>query len=229
MKNFIYFITSEQTNDELFKNFNIENIKKNKIKTSVIGQGPGGHKGTMFTLKDSESDVFKYDKEKQTFEKVFEKDNIKLYIGYWNEEYESISLDDLLKKDISITSNEVELLNNKVYKIPSILSIPFSFNYVDGELAQVPSKKYKYLNEIAFKYDEYAGNNSEITITYKELFDDSINLLKCFYNTNEYEVFALQILDTEVISNIIKSFMEFDKRSKLWEEYLNKQETEKKT
>jgi len=228
MKNFIYFVTSKNTNDELFKKLKIDNIKKNEIKNSVIPKGPSGSEGTMFTLKTSETNIGIYDKEKQTFEKVFEIDGIKLYLGYWNEEFDEIKLDDLIKKDISLTSTEAVLLNDKSYKVPSILSIPFSFNYVEGELTQVPSKKYKYLNEIAFKYDEYAANSNTIEITYKELFDDSISLLKCFYNTNEYEMHTLNLLDTEVTTSVIKAFMEFEKREKMWEEYLNKQEAEKK-
>lgn len=228
MKNFLYFVTSKQTDDELFKKLKINNIKKNMIKTSVIGKGPFGETGTMFTLKDSDSNIGIYDKDKQKFEKVFEIDNIKLYIGYWLEEFEYISLDDLIKKDINIEYNEVTLLNDKKYKVPSILSIPFSYNYVDSELIQVPSKKYKYLNDIAFKYDEYSQKSDTITITYAEIFDDCIELLKCFYDTNKYEILSLDLLDTEVSTAIIKAFMEFDKRAKMWEEYYNKIEAEKK-
>lgn len=240
MKTFIYFFQKNNLSitDEMLTKFKL-NFKKAEIAKANHNNGINGAAGVFFKLYSSDSDITKIDLEKQQWNFCEEIDGIKLYIGWWKDEFEEITstLSKLKRSEESVNKYiqkvEVKLLDDKIYDLPAIQYLPQSFQYnPNGELVKVFSKRFRFLSDIGEKYIEHIWNGTVDEVVLTELYTDISILFNVFYHINAYDLFYSGLLDDISVIEIFNESLEvkkiIDARNEYIKVILEQQENDKK-
>lgn len=213
MKTFIYFFEKANINinDELLNKFKL-NFKKAELTTAASIKGIHSCPGTFFKFSKSETEL-KYFKEKQTWNLAQEIDGIKLFIGWYNDEFEEIcnSIHKLKRETHDkLSAIDIELLDNKIYTVPALYFLPRSLQYNNkGELERLFSKRYKFLVDLTEKYFNFYVNGS-MKLDEIEIYEDISTIMNVFYNINKYDILYSGIFDDVVVGLFFEKVLTID-------------------
>lgn len=214
MKTFMYFFEKAnlQLNDDILNKFKL-NFKKAEIELTPSNKGINSTSGIFIKLQGSET-VVKYVKDEQTWNFIEEIDGTKLYIGWYNSEFDEIikNLNKLKREDTNkhLKFFEYTGIDGNSYLIPLLLFLPRSLQYNNkGILEKAYSKRYYYLTEIADKYFKTMLDGS-FTADSIDVYEDISILMNVFYHINKYDLLYSGIFDEMSVAEFFEKALTID-------------------